>query len=50
MSQVKHDAAYWMNNENSRTLLVVFGNGEEFTKDNSFLPEISKAIYHFNQK
>ena len=49
MSEVRHDAAWWKNNEYCETLLVIFGNGEEFANDTLFLPEISKAIYEYNQ-
>ena len=50
MSQARHDAAWWLNNKYSQTLLVVFGNGEIFANDTSFLPELSQAIYKFNQQ
>ena len=50
MSQARHDAAWWLNNKHSQTLLVVFGNGEIFANDTSFLPELSQAIYKFNQQ
>jgi len=50
MSQVRHDAAWWLNNKSSQTLLVVFGNGEIFANDTSFLPELSEAIYQYNQQ
>ena len=50
MSQARHDAAWWLNNKSSQTLLVVFGNGEDFANNTSFLPELSRAIFNFNQK
>ena len=50
MSQARHDAAWWLNNQSSQTLLVVFGNGQNFANDTSFLPEISHAIYKYNQR
>jgi len=50
MTKARHDAAWWFNNNSSQTLLVVFGNGEIFANDTSFLPEISQAIYKYNQK
>jgi len=50
MSQARHDAAWWLNNKYSQTLLVVFGNGEIFANDTSFLPELSQAIYKYNQQ
>jgi len=50
MSQARHDAAWWLNNKYSQTLLVVFGNGEIFANDASFLPELSQAIYKYNQQ
>ena len=49
MSKARHDAAWWLNNNSSQTLLVVFGNEEIFANDTSFLPEISQAIYKYNQ-
>ena len=48
MSQVRHDAAWWGNNDSLQTLLVVFGNGEKYVKDENLFPEISKAIYEYN--
>ena len=48
MSKVRHDAAWWVNNESLQTLLVVFGNGEKYFKDVSLLPEIAKAILKYN--
>ena len=50
MSKARHDAAWWLNNNCSQSLLVVFGNGEIFANDNSFLPELSQAIYNYNQQ
>ena len=50
MSEARHDAAWWLNNQSSQTLLVVFCNGKKFAKDSSFLPELSQAIYKFNQQ
>ena len=50
MSQARHDAAWWVNNKSSQTLLVVFGNGENLANDTSFLPELSQAIYKYNQQ
>ena len=49
MSEARHDAAWWLNNQYSQTLLVVFGNGENFANDTKFLPELSQAIYKYNQ-
>ena len=48
MSQVRHDAAWWVNNDSLQTLLVVFGNGEKFFKDETLFPEIAKAVYKYN--
>jgi beta-lactamase class A len=48
MSKARHDAAWWVNNDSLQTLLVVFGNGQKYFKDETLLPEISKAIYKFN--
>ena len=45
MTKVRHDSAWWINDDNSKTLLVVFGDGEEFAKNKSFLPQIAEAIY-----
>ena len=47
MSEARHDAAWWINKNQSKTLLVVFTEGKEFANDNDFLPELSKAIYEF---
>ena len=47
MSEARHDAAWWINENQSKTLLVVFTEGKEFANDNNFLPEFSKAIYEF---
>jgi len=47
MSEVRHDAAWWINKNQSKTLLVVFTEGKEFANDNYFLPKFSKAIYDF---
>ena len=49
MSSVRHDAAYWVNNEYSQTLLVVFGASEEYVNNISFLPRLAKEIYKFNK-
>ena len=48
MSKVRHDAAWWVNNDSLQTLLVVFGNGEKYVKDETFFPSISNAIYKYN--
>ena len=50
MSQARHDAAWWLNNKYSQTLLVVFGNGEIIANDTSFLPELSEAIFKYTQQ
>jgi len=47
MSEARHDVAWWINKNQSKTLLVVFTEGKEFANDNYFLPEFSKAIYEF---
>jgi len=47
MSEARHDAAWWINKNQSKTLLVIFTEGKEFANDNCFLPEFSKAIYEF---
>ena len=47
MSEARNDAAWWINKNQSKTLLVVFTEGKEFANDNNFLPEFSKAIYEF---
>ena len=49
MSKVRHDAAWWTNNDSSQTLLIVFGNNTEFVHDNSIFPIISKTIYEYTQ-
>tara|TARA_Y100000589_G_C27174399_1_gene638109 strand:+ start:1485 stop:2387 length:903 start_codon:yes stop_codon:yes gene_type:complete len=48
MSKVRHDAAWWINNNTSKTLLVVFTQGEEYANDKLFLPKLSNAIYKYN--
>ena len=48
MSQVRHDAAWWINNQSVQTLLVVFGDGEKYSKDKTLFPEIAKAVYEYN--
>ena len=50
MSEVRHDSAWWVNSQSLQTLLVVFCNGEEYSKDTSFLPLIAKEVYDFNKK
>ena len=47
MSEARHDVAWWINKNQSKTLLVVFTEGDEFANDNYFLPKFSKAIYEF---
>ena len=49
MSEVRHDSAWWVNSPSLQTLLVVFCNGEEYSKDTSFLPFIAKEVYEFNK-
>ena len=50
MSEVRHDCAWWTNSQSIQTLLVVFCNGEKYSKDTSFLPLIAKEVYEFNQR
>ena len=50
MSEVRHDAAWWTHSQSLHTLLVVFCNGEKYSKDTSLLPSISKEIYEFNKR
>ena len=51
MSEVRHDSAWWTNDIQSlHTLLVVFCNGEKYSKDTSFLPIIAKEVYEFNYR
>jgi len=47
MSEARHDSAWWINQNQSKTLLVVFTEGKEFANDDYFLPKFSKAIYEF---
>jgi len=47
MSEARNDAAWWINRNHSKTLLVVFTEGIEFANDTYFLPEFAKAIYEF---
>ena len=49
MSEVRHDSAWWTNSQSLQTLLVVFCNGKEYSKDTSFLPLIAKEVYEFNK-
>ncbi len=49
MSEVRHDSAWWTNRQSLQTLLVVFCNGEKYSKDTSFLPLIAKEVYEFNK-
>ena len=48
MSQARHDAAWWVNNDSVQPLLVIFGNGEKYFKDETLFPEIAKAVYKYN--
>ena len=50
MSQVRHDSAWWINSQSLQTLLVVFCNGEKYSKEISFLPLIAKEVYEFNKR
>ena len=49
MSEVRHDSAWWTNSQSLHTLLVVFCDGEKYSKDTSFLPSIAKEVYEFNK-
>ena len=49
MSEVRHDSAWWTSSQSLQTLLVVFCNGEKYSKDTSFLPLIAKEVYGFNK-
>ena len=50
MSEVRHDAAWWTNSQSLQTLLVVFCNGEQYSKDSFLLPFIAKEVYDFNKR
>ena len=50
MSEVRHDAAWWLNSQSLQTLLVVFCDGEKYSKDSSLLPLIAKEVYQFNKR
>ena len=50
MAEVRHDSAWWINNQSLQTLLVVFCNGEQYSKDTSLLPLIAKEVYEFNKR
>ena len=50
MSEARHDAAWWINSQSLHTLLVVFCDGEKYSKDNSLLPFISKEVHKFNKR
>ena len=47
MSEARNDASWWINRNQSKTLVVVFAEGKEFANDTYFLPGVSKAIYEF---
>ena len=49
MSAARHDAAWWVNNHSVQTLLVVFGNGAKYFKDENLFPEIAKSVYEYNK-
>ncbi len=48
MSEVRHDAAWWINSRSLQTLLVVFGNDKSYVKDTELFPFIAKAVYEYN--
>ena len=48
MSQARHDAAWWVDENSVKTLLVVFGNGEKYFKDETLFPKIANCIYEYN--
>ena len=50
MSEVRHDSAWWINSQSLQTLLVVFCNGEQYSKDTYLLPLIAKEVYKFNMR
>ena len=50
MSEVRHDSAWWINSQSLQTLLVVFCDGEKYSKETSLLPAIAKAVYEYNEK
>ncbi len=50
MSKVRHDSAWWINSQSLQTLLVVFCDGEVYSKDTSLLPAIAKEVYKYNEK
>jgi len=50
MSEVRHDSAWWINNQSLQTLLVVFCSGKQYSKDTSLLPFIAKEVYDFNKR
>ena len=50
MSEVRHDSAWWINSKSLQTLLVVFCDGEKYSKDTSLLPAIAKEVYEYNEK
>lgn len=48
MSQARHDAAWWVDENSLKTLLVVFGNGDKYFKDETLFPKLAKCIYEYN--
>ena len=50
MSEVRHDSAWWTDSQSLHTLVVVFCNGEKYSKDTSLLPLIAKEVYEHNKR
>ena len=48
MSQARHYAAWWVDENSVKTLLVVFGNGEKYFKDETLFPKIANCVYEYN--
>ncbi len=48
MSQARHDAAWWVDENSVKTLLVVFGDGEKYFKDETLFPKIANCVYEYN--
>ena len=49
MSEVRHDSAWWINSKSLQTLLIVFCDGEKYSKETSILPTIAKEVYEYNE-
>tara|TARA_Y100001968_G_C19448820_1_gene767116 strand:+ start:3014 stop:3910 length:897 start_codon:yes stop_codon:yes gene_type:complete len=49
MSEVRHDAAWWLTENKNPVLLIVLTKGKKLASDNSLLPQLAKGIYCFHE-